>query len=163
MHTPTFGVCLLLSITSVCYTLFCECASIPKTFKIISRLMPKSAKVCSMSVHRSVQEFEFYPIRSRLIQKSYKRRIFRVTIVVCPSNAHPELWCLHDSLHHLCLHNFDPWMCIDPFKSLNFTAYSALMQKSYTRGILGRAVVGCPSDAHPNFGIYLLRSITFVR
>ena len=84
-----------------------------------------SAKLCSMRVYRSIQEFEFYCLLRRLMPKSYTRGIVGITLVGCPSNAHLEIWCQPAPLHHLCLLNFVPWVCIDPFKSLNFAAYSA--------------------------------------
>ena len=76
-----------------------------------------SAKLCPMCVHRSVQELEFYCIFSRLMPISYARGILWRAVGLCPSNAHHQVWCLSAPFHHLCLLNFVPCVCIDPFKS----------------------------------------------
>ena len=78
---------------------------------------PLSAKLCSMCVHRSVEELEFYCIVSRLMPISYAGSILSRAVGLCPSNAHPQLWCLWAPLHHLCLLSFVPRVSIDPFKS----------------------------------------------
>ena len=46
---------------------------------------------------------------------------------------------------------------------LKFRLISRLMPILHTRGILGRVVVGCLSNAQPNFDVYQLLSITSVR
>ena len=98
-----------------------ECT--PKTLVSISSTSSLvSAKLCSMSVHQSIQELEFYRIISRLNPISYAREILERAIVDCLSNTHPHIWCLSAPLQHLCLQTFLPWVCIDPYKSYNFTA-----------------------------------------
>ena len=92
-----------------------ECTS-PTLVSISSSPSPLSAKLCSMSVHRSVQKLEFYRIISRPRPISHSRGTLGRTVVGCPSNAHPQLWCLSTPLHHLCLLNFVPLVCIDLFK-----------------------------------------------
>ena len=78
---------------------------------------PMSAKLCSMSVHRSVQELDFLRIVSRRRPILYTGGKLWRAWRLCPSNAHPQIWCLSAPVHHLSLLNFVPWVCIDPFKS----------------------------------------------
>ena len=154
MHTSNFGLYHLLSIPSVCQTLFHECASILSEVIILmhnqhakvhitqkrhtlegcSRLSvkctpstlvsvnsppsPLSAKLCSISVQWSVQKLAFYRIISRLKSISHSTGTLKRDVVCCPSNAHPQLWSLSTALHHLCLLNFVPWVCIHPFRIL---------------------------------------------
>ena len=47
-----------------------------------------SAKLCSMRMHRSVQDLEIYRIISRPVPISYNRGILGTAVVSCPSNAH---------------------------------------------------------------------------
>ena len=109
-----------------------------------------SAKHCFMSVYWYLQHLEFYRIISRLMPISYARGILGRAVVACPSNAHPQLWCISAPFHHLCLLHFVPWVCINPFRSLHFTTITSRpMSISYSWGIIGNAVVGCPSNAHP--------------
>ena len=87
--------------------LFVECT--PSTLvSLTSFPSPMSAKLCPMSVHRSVQELEFYSLVSRLRPISYTISTFGRAVVGCPSNAHPQLWCLSAPVHHLCLESFVP-------------------------------------------------------
>ena len=60
-----------------------------------------SAKHYSMSVHRSVHDLEFHQIISRLEPISEAGGILGRDVVGCPSNAHPQLWCLSAQFHHL--------------------------------------------------------------
>ena len=136
----------------------------PTLVSICSSQSDLSAKLYSMSVHQSVQELEFYSllssqcpchtlqaylgglrclvvkftpptlvsicssplefycILSRLMHIWYTRGILGWATVGCPSNAHPQLWCL-SAPHHasdlsaLVLLTLTPWVCIDLFKS----------------------------------------------
>ena len=81
-----------------------ECT--PSTLvSISSSLSPLSGKLCSMSVHRSVQKLQFY---RRHMPISHTRGIVRMGRRSFPLNAHPQLWCLSAPLHHHCLPNFVP-------------------------------------------------------
>ena len=61
-----------------------------------------SGKLCFTGVHRSVQNLGIYRIISRLMPVSYTRGIPGRAVVGCPSNAHPQHWCLSTPFHHLC-------------------------------------------------------------
>ena len=83
--------------------------STPSTLvSISSSPSTQSAKLCSIREHRSVQELDFLCIISRPMPISYTGGIFRRARGLCPSNAHPQLWCLSAPLNHLCLVNFVP-------------------------------------------------------
>ena len=101
----------------------------PRTLvSVSSSPLPLSAKLCSMSVNRSVQEIEFYRIISRLLHISYTNDILGKAITsVCQTLVHeyPSI----RSRVGILLHKQQPI--------------------SYTRDILGRAIVDCPSNAHP--------------
>ena len=142
MHTCKFGVYQLLSITSVCLTLFYMCPSIRLRFRNLqqnqhnwescSRLSiectppsfvsvrsspsPLSAKHCSMCVHRSVQDFKVYRIISRPVPISKAGGTIGRAVVGCQSNAHHQVWCLSAPIRHLCLLNFVSCVSIDTFK-----------------------------------------------
>ena len=105
-----------------CSRLSVKCTP-PNLVSISSSPSNLSAKHCSMSVHGSIQEFDFCRILSRLIIISNNRGIILRTVVGDPSNAHPQLWRLSGPLHHLYLLNLVPWVYIDAFNSLSFTAY----------------------------------------
>ena len=75
----------------------------PSLVSLRSSPSPLSAKLCSMSVLRSVEEFDFCGILRRLIPIAYTRSIFGRAVVSCPSNVLPQLWYLSAPLHHLCL------------------------------------------------------------
>ena len=67
-----------------------------------SSLSPLAAKLCSISVHRSIHDLEFYLLISRLML--HLRHSGRA-VDLCPSNALRQLWCLLPCLHPLCLLN----------------------------------------------------------
>ena len=99
----------------------CSCLSVkytpPTLVSISSSPSPLPVKLCSMSIHQSVQELEFYSLVSRLKPTSYTIiGIFGRAVVGCPSDAHLQLWCLSAPAHHLCLLTFVPCASIDPFK-----------------------------------------------
>ena len=71
---------------------------------------------CPMSVHRCVQELEFYSVVNRLKPLTYTIGIFGRAVVSCPPNAHLQVWCLSATLHQICVLNFVQCVCIDPFK-----------------------------------------------
>ena len=98
-----------------------ECTH-PTLESLSSSPSPLSAKLCSMIVHRSDQELELYCILSWLQPISDTRDIIGRAVVGCPPNAHPQIWYLSAPFHHLCLLNFVPSVCIDPFKISYFTA-----------------------------------------
>ena len=111
MHTAKFGVYHFLSI-------------------------PLSAKVCSMSVNTSVQDLEIYGIISRPVPMSYTRGIIRRDIVGCPSNVHPQVWCLSASslsakLSSMCVHRSVQVLEI-------YSIISRLVPISEAGGIIGR-------------------------
>ena len=91
-----------------------ECTP-PTLVSSSSSTSPLSAKLCSMSVHRSVHDLELYRIISSLKPICYTWGIVGRTVDLCPSNAHLQLWCLPAPHHPFCLLNFVPWVCIDPF------------------------------------------------
>ena len=99
-----------------CSWLSIECTPVTLV-SIGSSPSPRSTKLCPMSVHRSVQELDFYCIFSRLMPISYAKSIIWRAVGLCPSNSHPQLWCLWALLHHLCLLHFVQWVSINPFKS----------------------------------------------
>ena len=72
--------------------------------------------LCLMSVRPSLQKLEFYRIISRPVPNGilHNRGTFWRAVVCRPSNAHNQLWCLSPPLHHLCLLNFVPWVCVHP-------------------------------------------------
>ena len=107
-----------------CSRLSVECTP-PSLVSISSSPSSLSAKLCSMCVHRSDQDLEIYSIISSPVPISYTRGIVVRAVVGCPSNAHLHAWCLSPPLHHLCLLNFVPCVCIDPFKISKFTTESA--------------------------------------
>ena len=107
-----------------CSLLSIKCTP-PTLVSISSPPLSLSAKLCSICVHWSVQDLEIYHIISRPLPIAYSTGIIGRAVVCCPSNAHPQLWCLSAPLHRLCLLNFVPWECIDPFKSFIFTPCSA--------------------------------------
>ena len=119
----------------------------PSLVSISSSSSPLSAKLCSMCVFRSNQDLEIYRIISRLESKSYTRVIIWRAVVGCPLNAQLQVLYLSAPLHHFCLLNFAPCVSIDPF-SIPHIQQSRVFGKSYTKGIIGRAVVSCPSNAH---------------
>ena len=82
-----------------------ECTPLT-TMPFSSSPSPQSAELCSMSVHRSVKELDFYRILSKLIPISYTRGIIGRAVVSCRSNVHPPLSCLSAPPHHLCLLHF---------------------------------------------------------
>ena len=107
-----------------CSRLSVKCT--PSTLvSICSSPSPLFAKLCSMSVSRAVKDLEFSRIISSLLPIVYTWGKFGRAIVGCPSTAHRQLWCLSAPLHHLCLLSLVPWVCVNPFKIYNFTAYSA--------------------------------------
>ena len=95
----------------------------------------------------SNQDLEIYRIISRQVHISEAEGILGRALVGLLSTAHLQIWSLSAPLHHLCMLNFVPCMCIDPFKI--YSLISRLESKPYTRGILGRDVAGSPSNAHP--------------
>ena len=144
MHTSKFGVYQLLSITSVCKSLLEVCASIRSRFRNIPHIQHASVHIrswrhtwegCSRwsveSSSPSLVSISSSPsplsaktlfhvcasIRSsfRNLQSSisYTRGIFGRAVVGCSSNADRFPSAPH---YHLCLLNFVPRVCIDPFK-----------------------------------------------
>ena len=89
----------------------------PSLVSISLSTSPLSVKLCPIWMHRSVEELEFYCIISRLMPIFYARGIIWRAVGLCPSNAHSQLWCLSAPIHHLCLLNFVPCVCMDLFKS----------------------------------------------
>ena len=83
-----------------CGRLSVECTT-PTLGSIYSYPSILSDKLCSMSVHRSVQHLEFYHILSRLTVTP--RGIFGRAVVGSPSNAQFQLRCISAPLQHLCL------------------------------------------------------------
>ena len=70
-----------------------ECTP-PTLVSITSSPSSLSAKLCPISVHRSVQEFEFNSKLSRVMPKSYTRGILGKAVLGFPSNEQPLLSCL---------------------------------------------------------------------
>ena len=103
-----------------CSRLSVECT--PHLLSISSSPSPLFAKLSSTCAHRSVKNLEIYRIISRPVPVSYSIRTLGMADVGCPSNAHIQLWCLPSPLHHICLLNFVPRVCTDPFKIQKFTA-----------------------------------------
>ena len=62
------------------------------------------------------KNLEIFSIISRPVPISEDGGIFGRVIVGCPSNAHHQDWCQSAPLHHLCLLNFVPRVCINPLK-----------------------------------------------
>ena len=56
-----------------------------------------------MSMHRSVQELEFYNQHSSLMPISFTRGILGWALVGCP---HPQFWCRFAPLNQISLLNF---------------------------------------------------------
>ena len=108
---------------------------------------PLSVTLCSMSVHRSVQDLEFYGLISRLMPILNTRGILGRVVVSCPSNAQTQLRCLSAPHHNLCLLNFVALGCIDPFKSFIFLhtqqASAHIIHKRHTWEGLSRLSVEC--------------------
>ena len=104
-----------------CSRLSVECTA-PSLVSISFSPSPLSAKPCSMSVHRSMQNLEIYSIISSPVPISYTRGIIGRAVVGCPSNEHLQVLCLSAPLHYLCLFNIIRCVCIDPFKISKFTA-----------------------------------------
>ena len=106
-------------------------------------------KLCSKSVHRSVNDLVIYRIITRPKIISYTRGIFGRAVVGCPSNEHLQVWCLSAPLHDLCLLNFASCVCIDTLKYLViYSIISRPVPISEAGVIPWRAVVGCPLNAH---------------
>ena len=120
MHTSRFGIYQLLSI-----------------------------KLCSMCVHRSAQDLEICCIISRTVPIAEAGGIIGRAVIGCPSKANRQVWYLSALLNNLCLLNFVPFLSIDPFKILKvYCIISRPVLISKAVGILLRAIVGCPSNAH---------------
>ena len=124
-----------------------ECTP-PSLVSICSSPLSLSAILCYMCVHRSIHDLEIYHIISRTEPMSEAVGIFGRAIVGHPSNTHLKVWCLSAPLHHLCLLNFVPSVSRSVHDLEIYRILSRLESKSYKRGMLGRAVVGCPSNAH---------------
>ena len=77
----------------------------PNLLSTSSSPSPLSAKLCFTCVHRSVQNLEICSIISRPVPISYTRGIIGRAVVVCPSNAQLQVWCLPTPLHHVSLLN----------------------------------------------------------
>ena len=123
-----------------------ECTP-PTLVSINSSPSPLSVKFCSTSVHRTVQNLGIYCIISWLMPVSYTRGITGRAVVGCPSIAYPQLGVYQLlSITSVCKTLFHMSATIRLEFKHNI---SNLVPVSYTRGIAGRAVVGCLSNAHP--------------
>ena len=127
-----------------CSQLSIECTP-PSLVSISSSPLPLSAKLCSMSVHRSVQELEIYCIISRPVPISVAGSIIGRAVVGCPSNVHSQDWCVSASspsplFAKLCF--------MSVHRSVEDLEIYRIIGRPVAGGIFGRAVVGCPSNAH---------------
>ena len=110
---------------------------------ISSSSSPLSAKLCSMSVHQSVQKLEFNCIICRHIPISHTRGIVGSAVDLSLSNAHPQLWCLSAPL---CL-KLCSMSVHRSVKKLEF--YRIFSRHMPILHIAGSAVICCPSNVHP--------------
>ena len=120
----------------------------PRLVSVSSSPSPLSPKLCSTCVLRTVKDWVIYRIISRPVTISYTRGIIGRAIVGCPSNSHLQVWCLSAPPHHICLLSL---FHVCPSIRSNLEIYSIISRPvpiSHTRGILWRAVVGCPSNVH---------------
>ena len=98
-----------------CSRLSIECTPLSLVYTSSSPSL-LSAKLFSMSAHRSVQDLEIYRITTRAVPISYTRGKLGRAVVGCPLNSHLQVWCVPAPLNHLCQLNFVPCLCIDLFK-----------------------------------------------
>ena len=87
-----------------CSWMFVECTP-PTLVSICSSPPNLSAKHYSMSVDRFVQELVH---TQQAIAHIIHQRLTWWAVIGCPSNVHPQRWCLSAPLHQTCLLNFNP-------------------------------------------------------
>ena len=126
--------------------MFVECSP-PTLVSISSSQFPLSSKLCSMSVHRSVRKLEFYRISI-----SHSRWVGGPLFFVHRIESTPPTLASKDINSSPSPLTAKHWsMGVHPsIQELEFyRIISRLTPISYTRAIVGRAVVCCPSNANP--------------
>ena len=107
-----------------------------------------------MSMHQSGQKLEFYGIISWLRTISHSRSMLGRTVVGCPSNANLQFGCLSTPLHHLSA-KLCSMSVHQSVQKLEFCHIIGRLRPIiwHSRGMFGRAVVGCPLNAHPQTSV----------
>ena len=122
----------------------------PSLVSISSSPSLLSAKLCSMCVHRSIQDLETYRIISRPVPLSESGGILDRAAVGCTSNQHFQASLkfissapssLSAKLCSMCVHRSVQGLEIS-------SIFSWPVPVSEAGGIFGRGVVGCLSNAH---------------